>query len=101
MQAVFAEVFELGMVEDVNHVLFAAPRPLPDQARALDGSAAGAVAAARKLLPLSRAEGDAPGAEVPSNAPLVAQLQRLRLVEEAGEAAERQWMNEQTDVPAT
>ena len=78
MQGVFAEVYELAAVEDVNRVIFAAPAPLPDLA--LDGSAGAAMRAAEKLLPLSRAEGDAARAAVPPEAPLIEQLQRLRLV---------------------
>ncbi|CAL8464325.1 g3860 [Coccomyxa elongata] len=86
LQAVFAEVYELGMETDVNKVLFAARTALPDSVRGKVGrSAKSAMQLVAKLLPLAASDSESASLEVPLDAPLVTQLQALKLVERAHE----------------
>ncbi len=81
-QAVFAEVYELGMETDVNKVLFAARTALPEGVRGKVGrSAKSAMQLVAKLLPLAASDSEPASLEVPLDAPLVTQLQALKLVE--------------------
>ncbi len=82
LQAVFAEVYELGMDTDINRVLFAAPTPLPEGVRGKVGrSANSAMQLVAKLLPLAASEADTALLEVPPDAPLVTQMQAMKLLD--------------------
>ena len=90
LQAAFAEVYELGMETDVNKVLFAAPTPLPESVRGkVDRSAKSAMQMVARLLPLAASEVDSAALEVPSDAPLVTQMQAMKLLDRPAEQQQR------------
>lgn len=89
-QAVFAEVYELGMETDVNRVLFAAPTPLPESVRGKVGrSGKSAMQLVANLLPLAASEGSSAGLEVPPDAPLVTQMQAMKLLDRPAQKQQR------------
>lgn len=77
-------MYELGMETDVNKVLFAARTALPESVRGKVGrSAKSAMQLVAKLLPLAASDSEGASLEVPLDAPLVTQLQALKLAERA------------------